>query len=123
MSRSMGRISSSGPQLALALTLALHELTTNACKYGALSNETGIVTIAWACEQDPDADERRFTFLWQEQGGPLVFPPTRQGFGSRMIERSLRSYFHGETSLEFHPAGVVFRIDAPLPKIGAVVGA
>lgn len=112
-----------GPQLALAMTLALHELTTNACKYGALSNATGVVTIDWACAQEPDADERRFAFLWQEHGGPLVFPPTRQGFGSIMIERALRSYFRGETSLDFHPAGVMFRIDAPLPKVGVIVGA
>ncbi|MGW8281440.1 HWE histidine kinase domain-containing protein (plasmid) [Sphingomonas aurantiaca] len=111
-----------GAQLALALTLAVHELTTNACKYGALSNETGIITVTWAYDQGYNGGDGRFRFEWQEIGGPSVSPPTRQGFGSRMIERSLRSYFHGETSLDFDPSGVVFRIDAPLPKVGSVVG-
>jgi two-component sensor histidine kinase len=95
-------------QAALALTLALHELATNATKYGALSNETGTVELEWGI------GEANFTFLWRERGGPVVIPPTRRGFGSRLIERSLRSYFRGEAVLWFAPEGVEFRIDAPL---------
>ncbi|HEX8486789.1 sensor histidine kinase [Sphingomonas sp.] len=112
-----------GSQIALALTLALHELTTNAYKYGALSNDTGTVAVKWTCDPDHNEGNGRFTFLWQEAGGPPVSPPKRQGFGSRMIERSLQSYFRGETSLDYHPAGLVFRIDAPMPKADAMASA
>ncbi|MCQ8239279.1 HWE histidine kinase domain-containing protein [Rhizosaccharibacter radicis] len=112
------RISVEGPRLileaqaALALTLAVHELTTNAIKYGSLSVDAGTLAIRWAA-----TDDGRFTFLWKEQGGPPVQPPTRQGFGSRMIERSLRAYFQGMTELVYDPAGIEFRIDAPLPAV------
>lgn len=111
-----------GAQVALAMTLALHELTTNACKYGALSNDTGTVTIKWSCNDGHNGDDVRLVFTWQEIGGPPVSPPSRQGFGSKMIERSLRSYFRGETSLDFNPDGVIFRIDAPLPRAGVFEG-
>ncbi|MDO7841880.1 HWE histidine kinase domain-containing protein [Sphingomonas immobilis] len=121
------RVQTGGPamkldsQVALALTLALHELATNACKYGALSNDSGMVSLIWDYEAVENTSDTRFSLQWQERGGPPVLPPTRKGFGSKMIERSLRSYFRGETSLSFDPAGVVFRIDAPLPKSGASV--
>jgi two-component sensor histidine kinase len=124
----MHRVSFDGPamkldsQVALALTLALHELTTNACKYGALSNDSGTVSLSWDHEPVENSTDTRFNLQWQERGGPPVPPPTRKGFGSKMIERSLRSYFRGETSLLFDPEGVVFRIDAPLPRSGASVG-
>lgn len=119
-----GRIHLHGPamrldsQVALALTLALHELTTNACKYGALSNDCGTITLTWAHGPGEISSDTRFTFLWQEKGGPEVVPPSRRGFGSKMIERSLRAYFRGETSLSFEREGVTFRIDAPLPRTG-----
>lgn len=122
------RIELSGPELrldsqvALALTLALHELTTNACKYGALSNDSGTLTVSWATEPVENGDDSRFSFEWAEHGGPSVVPPSRVGFGSKMIERSLRSYFRGETSLTYDPSGVVFRIDAPLPKAATGMG-
>lgn len=106
-------------QVALALTLALHELTTNACKYGALSNDYGRVSLRWHLETVENTGVTRFRFVWQEIGGPIVIPPTSKGFGSKMIERSLRSYFRGETALSFKPEGVEFRIDAPLPSAGA----
>jgi two-component sensor histidine kinase len=108
-------------QSALALTLAVHELGTNAMKYGALSNDTGTVTLKWVVtgsRDDPD-----FSLLWQERGGPTVSVPARKGFGSRMIERSLRSYFRGETSLSYPPEGVEFRIKAPLDGAGELVNA
>lgn len=99
---------------ALALTLALHELATNACKYGALSNEDGKVLIHWG--ESADRSSKRFRFEWKEVGGPPVSAPQRRGFGSRMIERSLQSYFDGSASLRFAPMGVEFAIDADLPK-------
>lgn len=101
-------------QTALALTLALHELATNALKYGALSNETGSIAIHWAVT----GPEERFSFLWRETGGPPVVPPTHQGFGSRMIERSLRSYFKGSARFTYAPTGVELAIDAPLAGVG-----
>lgn len=114
------RIFVSGPshhlnaQAALAMTLAVHELVTNAIKYGALSNDAGTVLLEWKFVGPQDA--RRFCLRWEERNGPEVAPPTSRGFGSRLIERSLRSYFRGETNLGFPPAGVVFTIDAPLPN-------
>lgn len=104
------------PQVALALTLAFHELMTNAIKYGALSNDSGRVVLSWSVRSGPIGSERRFDLTWQEIGGPEVRPPTRRGFGSVMIERLLRSYFRGDTSIAYDPAGLVFRIDAPLSE-------
>ena len=98
----------------LALTLALHELATNACKYGALSNEDGKVRIRWQ-EIGDSHSSKRFRFDWKESGGPPVSAPQKRGFGSRMIERSLQSYFDGSASLRFDPAGVEFAIDAAMP--------
>lgn len=121
------RVSMKGPairlnaQSALALTLAIHELGTNALKYGALSSDTGSVTLSWqvtGSKADPE-----FYLLWQERGGPVVSAPTRRGFGTRLIERSLRSYFRGETSLSYPPEGVEFRIKAPLDGAGELVTA
>lgn len=105
-------------QVTLALALALHELVTNATKYGALSNDVGHVDLSWAILPGPNGGEPRFSLTWQERGGPEVHAPTRRGFGSLMIERSLRSYFRGDTAITFDPAGVVFRIDAPLAGAG-----
>lgn len=114
------RFRASGPavrfrsEVALALALALHELVTNATKYGALSNETGYVDLKWSVELGPNGENARFNLTWREIGGPLVQPPTRRGFGSLMIERSLRGYFRGETAISYHPDGLIFQIDAPL---------
>ena len=121
------RIEVNGPpmklesQVALAMTLALHELSTNACKYGALSNDSGRISLTWDVEAVENEEPMRFNFKWQETGRPPVTPPTRKGFGSRMIERSLSSYFRGKTALDYDPAGVIFTIDAPLPKVGLSV--
>lgn len=103
------------PNVCLALALAFHELATNACKYGSLSNDRGQVSLDWSATEGSDDAPGRFKLQWQESGGPTVVPPTRTGFGSKMIERSLRSYFRGEASLRYDPAGLVFRIDAPMP--------
>jgi two-component sensor histidine kinase len=100
------------PQVALAITLALHELITNAIKYGALSNETGHVELRWSVSGEPP--DSRFALSWREMGGPAVTAPTRRGFGSVMIERSLRAYFRGETQLLYNPEGLEFRIEAPV---------
>ncbi|MCJ2035212.1 sensor histidine kinase [Methylobacterium sp. J-068] len=100
------------PRLALSIAMALHELGTNAVKYGALSREGGTVTITWTVDRKP---ETRLMLRWSEDGGPPVTPPTRTGFGSRLIERSLARELDGEVQLLFAVAGVVCTIEAPVP--------
>ncbi|WP_246040579.1 sensor histidine kinase [Roseovarius arcticus] len=113
-----GRFSIEGPDLpigskqALALTMALHELSTNASKYGALSVEDGKVRVAWCAEAG--GDERIFQFTWSESNGPPVEMPTRRGFGSRMIEQALAGYFNGTAELIYDCKGLKFKLNAPL---------
>jgi PAS domain S-box-containing protein len=97
------------PKLAVTLALALHELCTNAVKYGALSLPDGQVTVAWT------GDEDRLALRWVESGGPPVTPPRRRGFGTRMIERALASETGGAAKLEFRPKGLICEIEADLP--------
>jgi two-component sensor histidine kinase len=100
------------PQMALASALVLQELATNAIKYGALSNATGVVCITWKITDA--AAERRLRLCWEEEGGPVVNPPTRRGFGSRLIVRSFAMEVGGQATLKFHPAGVRCMVDAPI---------
>lgn len=100
------------PEITLALSMALHELATNAIKYGALSVPDGQVAIEWALRGD-DAD-RRFTFSWIERDGPPVAPPSRTGFGTRMIERVLARHVRGAATISYPPEGARFEIDAPV---------
>ena len=93
------------PKQALSLSLALHELATNALKYGALSSDRGRVSINWDTGA-PGSDDP-FLFRWAESGGPPVAMPRRHGFGSRLIKNSLAQEFGGTVELEFHPDGVV----------------
>ena len=95
-----------GSKQALALTMALHELATNAAKYGALSIETGKIHIYWDII-NKDEDEI-FEFNWVESEGPKVEQPTRRGFGSRMIEQALAGYFNGSAELSYKPEGLSF---------------
>jgi PAS domain S-box-containing protein len=114
------RFKINGPDLrlsskcALGLALALHELGTNATKYGALKDECGYVAISWGVETGG-----RFGFTWREHDGPPVTPPTRTGFGSRMIERSLAGYFNGEAKIDYSETGIVFLLDCPLTALTA----
>lgn len=109
------------PQVTLALALALHELATNAAKYGALSNETGHVDLSWAVGPGPDGAAPRFALTWTEINGPPVRPPARRGFGTLMIERSLRSYFRGTATLDYIPSGLRFELESPLADAGKLV--
>ncbi|SIQ75774.1 HWE histidine kinase domain-containing protein [Bosea sp. TND4EK4] len=92
------------PQEALGLSLAIHELATNAIKYGALSGETGRVAMKWA------RPGGAFVFEWIENDGPPVAPPSNRGFGSKLIERIVAAYFEGEGHLDFRPEGVRFKL-------------
>jgi two-component sensor histidine kinase len=100
------------PRMSLALSMAFHELATNAAKYGALSNKTGTIEVSWIV-QDGESSPRLF-LRWEEAGGPLVLTPSRRGFGSRLIERSLAHDLDGKVGIAFHPAGVVCTVDAPV---------
>ena len=90
------------PNKAVAMAMALHELATNATKYGALSSARGKVAIRWGV----NTKAAELTLLWRERGGPTVSPPQRRGFGSRLIERSLAAELGGRVALIFAPAGV-----------------
>lgn len=105
------------PRTALALSMMLHELATNATKYGALSNDVGSVVVTWAAvdaDDLPSADCQRLRMRWQERDGPPVSPPSRSGFGSRMIERGLANELGGDVRILYEPAGVVCTLDIPL---------
>jgi two-component sensor histidine kinase len=91
------------------MALGLHELCTNAAKYGALSVPEGSVQVAWA------AEDGRLRLEWREGGGPPVQPPASRGFGTRMIERGLAAELRGKVEIRFERSGVVATIDAELP--------
>ena len=99
------------PRAALALALALHELATNAAKYGALSVEAGIVDIAW---QETDGALR---LDWKESGGPAVAVPEHRGFGSRLIEQGLGADLGGQARIAFEPDGLRCTIEAAVGEI------
>lgn len=96
---------------ALSLALAVHELATNALKYGALSVPEGQVHIKWEITGGADP---AFRFHWQECDGPPVTAPARRGFGSRLVERVLASDFRGKAVLDFAGDGVRFTLEAPV---------
>ena len=114
------RIETQGPDLALAprtavsIAMALHELCTNAMKYGAMSGPGGKVSVRWSIEER--GGEQRLRLTWEESGGPAVGEPARRGFGTRMIERGLAAELGGTARIEFAPGGVICRVDAPLPQ-------
>jgi two-component sensor histidine kinase len=108
------RITIEGPPVQLkpdttqAIGMALHELATNAAKYGALSNDTGQVEIVWTVE-DNAGERDRFTMGWSESGGPPVKPPKRRGFGSRIVCDMLEMSPGSSVSLDHEPTGVSWR--------------
>ena len=102
------------PRAALALGIAFNELATNAVKYGALSNETGAISIEWDIVEN--AKGKWLCLHWREKGGPPVTPPTSKGFGSRVIEQGLAHELDGDVSLEYAFDGLICTIDVPSPK-------
>ena len=106
-----------GSDRAMSLALMLHELATNAAKYGALSTEDGHVDLRWEILADQEQPTLRLS--WTEVGGPLVAQPKRKGFGSRFIERGLASQVGGELVLAYPPTGVTCTVTAPLAAFRA----
>ncbi len=107
------------PGAALALAMGLHELMTNALKYGALTSDAGVVEIHW--DIVPGA-VKLFRLTWTERGGPVVMPPNRHGFGTRLIEHSLAQDLAGTARIEFQPSGVVCTVETALGEIVFPVG-
>ncbi|MCJ2019495.1 GAF domain-containing protein [Methylobacterium sp. E-065] len=119
----VGRLQLEGPAVkvgskaALSLALVIHELATNAVKYGALSTADGYVQVRWSIE--PTDMRATLHLRWSEHGGPPVTPPQRRGFGSRLIERGLAGSIGGEVALSYPPEGVVCEVSAKLAEIEA----
>jgi len=103
------------PRQAVAMALVLHELATNAVKYGALSSQAGLITLMWNHAID-GSGRRHLTLLWKESGGPPVTPPLpgQSGFGSRLINRSFGSESGGRARVEYAPSGVRCLIELEL---------
>lgn len=108
------------PQTALQLALVLHELGTNARKYGSLSVPQGLVTVDWSIEQSREG--RILEIVWLERGGPPVTPPSSTGFGTLLIERSLQQAQGGSSRISFDPEGVTCTIRLPLSRSEAPAG-
>lgn len=104
-----------GPRATLSTSLVLHELATNAMKYGALSNDVGSVTIDWSVTGE--GDRAVFALTWQEISGPHVEPPTEKGFGSRLLRMGLIGT--GGVTVDYHPTGLVALMTAPLLQLQA----
>ncbi|KAB1073401.1 PAS domain-containing protein [Methylobacterium planeticum] len=115
-----GRIALEGPpidlasEIAVPIGMAIHELTTNAAKYGALSTRSGRVAVTW--QLLPGGPAGMLRFAWQESHGPPVQPPRRQGFGSRLLQRVLTTQVQAEVETEYPPEGFRLTMLAPLPK-------
>ena len=107
------------PQQAVSIALALHELATNALKYGALSAPEGRVELSWNLSHD-DTGARQINLLWREAGGPSVTVPTRTGFGTRLIARTFGQESGGEARIDFLPQGVQCVMQLPLSVSGEI---
>lgn len=112
------RVRLNGPPMRISsktsetLSMVLHELSTNAGKYGALSVPDGRVELEWGIEDDPERG-RRLRMRWQEVGGPIVEPPVRKGFGSQVIQDMAEGNLWGDVKLDYAPSGLVWELDAP----------
>jgi len=116
-----GRIAYHGPKVTVShhtttsLSLALHELATNAIKYGALSTSHGRVAIDWSLSGD------QFEMRWKEAGGPPVVEPARRGFGTKLIQM-LGTSLRGKAEIDFHPTGLEFLVRTSREALTAAAG-
>jgi len=117
-----GRIAVRGPELritsaaAQAIGMALHELSTNAAKYGALSTDAGHVDIVWRLERS-SAGSHRFTMEWSEKGGPTVVAPMQRGFGWSVLYQLTKIALGADVTLDYAPTGVVWRLGCPADRV------
>jgi PAS domain S-box-containing protein len=117
-----GRMTIRGPELritstaAQAIGMALHELATNAIKYGALSTDAGHVDIVWRLKQD-GTGRHRFTMEWSESGGPTVIAPTQRGFGWSVLCQLTKMALDADVTFEYAPTGVVWRLECPADRV------
>jgi PAS domain S-box-containing protein len=102
-------------EFAFTLTLALHELATNAAKYGALSRATGRVRLS--ARVDPAEAGKELSLVWEEEGGPPVQPPTYAGFGTTMLGKAMEYQHQGRTELIWREVGLLCRLRLPLSEI------
>lgn len=118
-----GRVAAKGPDLvlppraSLSLSMALHELATNAAKYGSLASPAGRVDVSWSVGRSGDSPyPTSLTLEWRESGGPPVAPPQTEGFGSRLL-RVTAAELAAEVESEFAPSGRRWRLAMPLPRV------
>jgi PAS domain S-box-containing protein len=102
------------PQAGVAFAMVLHELATNAAKYGALSQPDGTVEVKWSVSNS--GLPPRLMMVWQETGGPPVTPPKRAGFGSRFVDRAVCQELNGKTERAYDSGGLRCSIEVPLPS-------
>jgi PAS domain S-box-containing protein len=108
------------PVMAQTFALVIHELATNALKYGALSAPSGKVSVRWSIEgTDQDV---RFRFRWRELDGPPVVPPIEAGFGSTLLARVFGTGTDTPVTIDFAPTGLVYAFEVPLDEVSAVSG-
>ncbi|WP_332873087.1 HWE histidine kinase domain-containing protein [Caulobacter hibisci] len=105
------------PKATVAIGMAVHELATNAAKYGALSGAEGRVTISWTTEPASDTTPARLHLRWTESGGPPVTPPSRRGFGARLLEKGLAGELSGQVRLAYDQSGLVCAMTLPLAAL------
>jgi PAS domain S-box-containing protein len=103
------------PKAAQILAMVLHELATNAAKYGALSSAEGRLNVCWRIEPGPDG--RRLALTWDERGGPATKPPERSGFGGKLIRQGVAYELGGETRLDYRPEGLLCTLVVPLRAV------
>lgn len=106
------------PRLVLPFALSLHELCTNAAKYGALSRPEGRVEIRWGIQGGQNGD-REFFFRWSEVGGPPVVSPAKQGFGSRVVKGMFTSEFGGTANVDYRADGLVYEVSLPFAHVNS----
>lgn len=119
-----GRVSTGGPPIsltpraALALTMAINELATNAAKYGALSSDQGTLLVQWSMRDDPNG-RAALELEWCERGGPAVTAPTRRGFGGRLLQRCIETDLRGALETKFETEGMRCHMTIPITSCAA----
>lgn len=101
------------PKVTETLGLALHELATNAVKYGALSVPQGKIDVSWDLEKKDGATSELLRLNWLERDGPSVTPPNRKGFGHTVFERIVARSLNGDLKVDFTPAGLIWNLSIP----------